>query len=127
MRSIGRRARLVELRALARWERRCERELRRWEPIVRAIQERAIAWNDERTMQLVRDGLRAFETIAQRSTGAAPFEWSRSSAAIDWRALRTLARSFAPLDALAQRALEPDAWGDVADWDEWNPDERWTG
>lgn len=94
---------------------------------MRALQERAIAWGDERTQQLVTDGLRAYETIAQRSTGAAPPWWSRSAAAIDWRALRTLARSLAPLDALALRALQPDAWGEtddawsVADGDGWSP------
>lgn len=118
-RSLARRARLVEIRALARWEQRCERELRRWEPLVRLVQERAIAWNDEQTMAIVTDGLRAFETIAQRSTGAAPREWSRSSAAIDWRALRIMARLYTAPDALALRALAPDSWGDV-DVDGWD-------
>lgn len=93
--------------------------MQRWEPAIRALQERAIAWNDPQLMDTIREGLRGFETIAQRSTGAAPMEWARSRAAIDWRTLRLQARSLAPLDAIAQRALQPDAWGDV-DADGWD-------
>jgi hypothetical protein len=118
VRSAGRRARLVEWRALARWEQRCERELQRWEPAIRELQERAIAWNDPQLMDTIREGLRGFETIAQRSTGAGPIEWARSRAAIDWRTLRLQARSLALRDEIAQRAAQPDEWGDInVEWD----------
>ena len=110
----ARRVRRTEQLALARWEQRCERELRRWEPLVRALQERAVGDNDEQTMFLIRDGLRAFETIAQRSSGAAPFEWSRSRAAIDWRALRTLARAAIERDPLTRSWSDDDEQG--AEW-----------
>ena len=113
----ARRARRTELLALARWEQRCERELDRWRPLIQALQELAIADNNEGLMYTISEGLRAFQTIAQRSSGAAPWEWSRSRAAIDWRALRMQARNLFGRDPLSRSwAYDPTADGGEVDW-----------